>query len=124
MNGVNYLIDTNIIIYLTQNRLKISDFAKKGTRLYISSISYIETLRYPFQNQNDEKDIVDFCDTFDRIFLTKEIEKQTILIRKTNKIKLPDAIIAATAIVFNLTLVTHNVDDFKNIQGLKILNPL
>jgi len=30
---------------------------------------------------------------------------------------------AFTAIVYNLTLVTHNSDDFKNIQGLKILNP-
>ena len=60
----------------------------------------------------------------ERIFLTKEIEKQTILIRKSNKIKLPDAIIAATAIVYNLTLVTRNIDDFKNISGLKIFNPL
>jgi len=32
-------------------------------------------------------------------------------------------IIAATAIVYNLMLVTHNIDDFKNIQGVKLLNP-
>ena len=47
----------------------------------------------------------------------------TILIRKSNKIKLPDAIIAATAIVNNITLVTCNSDDFKLINGLKMLNP-
>jgi predicted nucleic acid-binding protein len=124
MNGVSFLIDTNIIIYLTQKRLKISDFAKKGGNLYISSISYIETLGYSFQSQFEEKEVTEFCEMFERVFLTKEVEKQTILIRKSNKIKLPDAIIAATAMVYNLILVTHNVDDFKNIQGLKILNPL
>ena len=91
---------------------------------YISSISYIETLGYSFQSQTEEREVTEFCEKFKRIFLTKEIEKQTILIRKTNKIKLPDAIIAATAMVYNLTLATHNKDDFKNIQGLKILNPL
>jgi len=123
MSGGNFLIDTNNIIYLTQGRLKVSDFAKKENSLYISSISYIETLGYPFQNQDDEKEVTKFCDIFERIFLTREIEKQTILIRKSNKIKLPDAIIAATAMVYNLTLVTHNWDDFKNIQGLKVINP-
>ena len=123
MSGVNFLIDTNIVIYLTQRRLKISDFSRQGGSLYISSISYIETLGYSFQNQDEEKEVTEFCETFERIFLTKEIERQTILIRKSNKIKLPDAIIAATAMVYNLILVTHNVDDFKNIQGLKILNP-
>ena len=123
MNGVKFLIDTNIVIYLTQGRLNINDFAKVGGSLYISSISYIETLGYPFQNKDEEKGVTVFCESFERIFLTKEIEKQTILIRKSYKIKLPDAIIAATAMVYNLTLVTHNVDDFKKIQGLKTLNP-
>ena len=123
MNGTNFLIDTNIIIYLTQGKLRINDFSKKGGCLYISSISYIETLGYPFQNQEEEKDVTKLCEMFERIFLTKEIERQTILIRKITKIKLPDAIIAATAMVYNLTLVTHNIDDFKNIQGLKVLNP-
>jgi len=123
MNGDNFLIDTNIIIYLTQGRLKISNFAKKGSNLYISSITYIEALGYPFSNQDEEKAITELCDMFERIFLTKEIEEQTIFIRKSNKVKLPDAIIAATAIVYNLMLVTHNSDDFKNIQGLKILDP-
>ena len=124
MNGVNFLIDTNIIIYLTKKKLKISDFVKSGSSLYISSISYMETLGYSFQNQFEEKEVNEFCESFERIFLTKEIEKQTILIRKSNKIKLPDAIIAATALVNNLILVTHNYNDFKNILGLKILNPL
>jgi predicted nucleic acid-binding protein len=42
---------------------------------------------------------------------------------KTHKIKLGDAIIAATAIVYSLTLVTRNVDDFNNIKNLVVKNP-
>jgi predicted nucleic acid-binding protein len=117
------LIDTNIIIYLSQGKLKISDFAKKDDNLYLSSVTYIETLGYPFPTQDEETAATKLCETFDRFFLTKEVEEQTILIRKSKKVKLPDAIIAATAIVHNLTLVTHNSDDFKNIFGLKVLCP-
>ena len=76
-----------------------------------------------FKKKTKKKVLQIFLESFERIFLTKEIEKQTILIRKSYKIKLPDAIIAATAMVYNLTLVTHNVDDFKKIQGLKTLHP-
>ena len=43
--------------------------------------------------------------------------------RKTISIKLPDAIIAATALQNNLTLITRNKNDFKNLQSLKILDP-
>ena len=124
MNGAKFLIDTNIIICLTQGGLKISDFANKGDNLYISSITYIETLGYPFPNRDEENAVTKLCEMFERIFLTKEVEKQTIHIRKFNKIKLPDAIIAATAMVHNLTLVTRNSDDFKKILGLKIVSPL
>lgn len=48
---------------------------------------------------------------------------QTILIRRQYKIKLPDAIIAATALVHNLILVTRNTSDFKNIPELQLINP-
>jgi hypothetical protein len=48
---------------------------------------------------------------------------ETIHIRKTLKIKLPDAIILSTSLVHNLELITRNVDDFKNVPGLKVINP-
>jgi len=121
MNGTNFLIDTNIIIYLSQKRLKINDFAKEGDNLYLSTITFMEALGFPFQNMEEETAITLLCDTFERFFLTEDIEKQTILIRKTHKIKLPDAIIAATAIKHQLTLVTRNSSDFNKIFGLKVL---
>jgi len=123
MNGTNFLIDTNIIIYLTQKKLKINDFAKEGDNLCVSTITYMGALGFPFQNREEETTITMLCDTFERLFLTEDIEKQTILIRKTYKIKLPDAIIAATAITYHLTLVTNNSSDFNKISGLKLLVP-
>lgn len=55
--------------------------------------------------------------------LTADIVEQTIAIRKAHKTKLPDAIIAATAIVYDLTLITHNTQDFKNIPNLTVCDP-
>ena len=123
MSGTNFLIDTNIIIYLAQKKLKINDFAQEGDNLCISSITYMEALGFPFQDQQEEISITMLCDIFKRISLTEEIEKQTILIRKMHKIKLPDAIIAATAMTHHLTLVTFNISDFNKIFGLNLLVP-
>ena len=54
--------------------------------------------------------------------LSDDIADKCIMLRKANKFKLPDAIIAATALVNNLTLITRNIDDFKNINELQIIN--
>jgi predicted nucleic acid-binding protein len=51
------------------------------------------------------------------------IKLKTAEIRKTSKIKLPDAIIAATAVVYSMTLVTRNSSDFAGIKNLMLLNP-
>lgn len=55
--------------------------------------------------------------------LEQRIKLKTIELRKTHSIKLPDAIIAATSLVYGLTLLTRNERDFKNITGLQLVNP-
>lgn len=55
--------------------------------------------------------------------LSTEVADVCISLRKKYKTKLPDAIIAATALVTGLTLITRNVNDFKDIKDLKVLNP-
>ena len=52
----------------------------------------------------------------------RDVVRNIIAIRKSRKIDLPDAIIAATAIVNDYILITHNTKDFENIQNIKILN--
>jgi predicted nucleic acid-binding protein len=57
------------------------------------------------------------------IGLNRDVKEKTVAIRRRSKIKLPDAIIAATAIAGGMTLLTRNVADFRNIEGLSYLNP-
>lgn len=85
----------------------------------ISIIDKIELLGF----SNVPTEVISFTENAFIIALDDNIATETINLRKKYKIKLPDAVIAATAIVSNLTLVTSNVGDFKNIHGLAILNP-
>ena len=55
--------------------------------------------------------------------VNEDVADRAIEIRQGKKIKLPDAVIAATALLNNLTLATRNVDDFKDVEGLLIHNP-
>jgi hypothetical protein len=57
------------------------------------------------------------------IELEQVIKLKTAEIRKIYNIKLPDAIIAATAVVYELVLITRNEKDFMQIKGLNIINP-
>jgi len=63
---------------------------------------------------------IDILNSYD---LENPIKLQTVEIRKEHNIKLPDSIIAATALVFNMELITRNEKDFQNIVELKIVNP-
>lgn len=44
-------------------------------------------------------------------------------LRKQKKIKLPDAIIAATVLVHGFTIIARNTKDFQHIAGLNYVNP-
>jgi predicted nucleic acid-binding protein len=55
--------------------------------------------------------------------LREEIVNTTIDLRRKHKIKLPDAIIAATALVYNLILISRNTTDFNNIKNLAVIDP-
>jgi toxin FitB len=57
------------------------------------------------------------------ISLDELVTKETINLRRQRKIKLPDAIIASTALAYDLILVTRNTKDFQKITTLNVLNP-
>jgi predicted nucleic acid-binding protein len=67
--------------------------------------------------------IEDFVDIANILNIDKSVICKTIEIRRLYKIKLPDAIIAATALENHLTLLTRNISDFKKISNLKLTNP-
>lgn len=54
--------------------------------------------------------------------LSPDVVTQSVKIRRSRKIKTPDALIAATAIISDF-YTSYNDSDFKNIPGLKIIDP-
>lgn len=124
--GKKYLLDSNVIIgYLAgkipQNGMKIiSEIVDQIPN--ISVISQIEVLRFNDIPENGAI-LSNFINASVIYPLSSNVVKCTIELCSQNKIKLPDAIIAATALTENLILVTRNVDDFKKIPNLEILNP-
>jgi predicted nucleic acid-binding protein len=89
----------------------------------MSVITEIELLCWKAPTDKDLEVLRQFIDNALVFELEKDIKLKTAAIRKAHKIKLPDAIIAATALTYNLTLLTRNVSDFKNIDDLNLINP-
>ena len=121
MTGNKALFDSNVIIYLSKREIPVS-FLDQFDALFISVITYMEILGYPFSNPKEEIFIKELLSLFRTVYVDQRIADITVDIRKKNRIKLPDAIISATAISENLELVTRNVDDFSKID-VKISNP-
>jgi len=93
------------------------------TYFFISFISEIELLSYSKITNNEESKLKVLLGAMSHVGMDEDIQNITISIRRRKTIKLPDAIIAASAISTNSTLVTRNEKDFKHIEGLKLLNP-
>jgi predicted nucleic acid-binding protein len=89
----------------------------------ISLITKMEVLAFNYEFANEQIAVEDFVNGSAILVISDEIVYKTILIKKTGRIKLPDAIIAATAIVNRLILITRNIKDFSKIRDLKIIDP-
>ena len=121
MNGNSALLDSNIIIYLSKREVPLS-FLDQFDEHYISVITYMEVLGYQFRDPKEEEFIREMIEVFRILFIDQKIADMAIDIRRKRRIKLPDAIIAATAKVLNLYLVTRNIDDFEKVD-IQIANP-
>ncbi len=121
-----YLIDTNIIIYYLDNQEKAVEFIQNNYQsvLYVSIITVIEVLSFKFSSAEQEKIVRKFLeDNFIWLTIDNKIIDKTAKIRQEKKIKTPDAIIGATAVIHNLKIVTRNDKDFKHLP-IEIINPM
>lgn len=126
--GIAHLWDSNTAIYFLQKQLppNAEQFIKSlliTEKAAFSAITEIELLSWPSATPADVVMMEQFIDDALVFELEKPVKRKAADLRKGNRIKLPDAVIAATALVYNLTLLTRNLADFKNIQGLKLVNP-
>ena len=122
----NYLLDSNTVIDYLEGKMplhalnEMDKIIDQKTR--ISVITQMEILGWFGATSVQLKLLNEFVADAILFDLTPEMINRTITIRQQYKIKLPDAIIAATALVYDLTLLSHNIRDFKNIDGLKTVN--
>lgn len=125
--GKKYLLDSNTVIdyvaFLHPNKASKWLNTIIDRAINVSVITQIEVLSFNPDKDDNYAVLVDFFDSAVIFDLVPEVVNQTIHIRQRRKIKLPDAIIAATALVNKLTLISRNTKDFKNIEGLEVLNP-
>jgi len=105
-----FVLDTNAVIFLTKRSNAISFNLEKeldDADLCISVITEIELFSKPELPPDEEENLRAFLsDRISIIDLTGDIKKETIALRRTVKSKLPDCVVAATAIVLNATLLT------------------
>jgi len=124
MNGRKVVLDSNIIIYLSKGQLNIEEIVERYDELCISIITYMEVMGFQFSDEEERQIIQKLLDHFTFIYINADIVEWVISIRKEKKIKLPDAIILATAKVLNCDLLTRNVRDFQAIvKGVDIIDP-
>lgn len=127
MNGeTSLLLDTNIVIgFLNGHEAITRFFNRKETqkKFTISQITRMELLGFPNITQDEIKIIQEFLMGVDVFALSDEVADETIELRRTTRLKLPDAIIVATAMVHKLLLVTCDEHLIKSVPELPSVNP-
>ena len=117
------LLDSNILIYGAKEQSREIEAMVTSAENAVASVVQIEVYGFPGLKE-EEKAALDVL--FRRLTvhpLDTVVIERAITLRQQRKMGLADAIIAATALVHNLPLVTRNVGDFKQVAGLKLVDP-
>ena len=126
MSIVEHLIDTNILIYHTKGSQITIDFIGNLIAQHSFNISILTKIEFLGWDKHTPdgfekcKQLIELANIYP---VDEDIANKAIELRRKSSIKLADAVITATAIMHNLKLVTRNVNDFKGIEGLEVINP-
>lgn len=121
-----HVFDSNILIYHLNDALPPAVFTRVEAWIaagaVISVITRIEVLGYR-QPVSQLQPASRLLALFDEVPLYEQIVQRTIELRQQHRVRIPDALIAATALDLGMPLVTRNTQDFQTINMLTILNP-
>lgn len=120
MNGNDYLADTNIMILLGNGSEPIAEFLQ-GKNICISFISEMELLSKPNITPEQIKIVRDMIDSCILIEMNNKIKSEAIKYRRKHRLKLPDAIVAATAKYLRIPLLTMD-KDFKRASDIQLFH--
>ncbi len=121
MNGIDLqaVCDTNIGIYLLSGDKELAELLD-GLDAKLSFITELELLSKPNMTPAEATKTKAFINQCTVIEMSPAIKKKTIEIRQKSRMKLPDAIVAATAISLNLPLITAD-QQFEKVLGLTVV---
>ena len=118
MNGIDFLADTNFVIHLNDGNPLVEPFLDFDFGVsFISEIELLGAFSISKIKKAQLNDILNDCTILE---MNSEIKEICIKIRQQYKMKVPDAIIAATAIFFNLPLITSD-QDFEKIKEIDLI---
>lgn len=122
MNGIEWLLDTNMVIGLLKGHAAAMALAEQSglvlDKAAVSQITRMELLGYSKLTDLEEQEIRQFLAACQVHLLSEAIELQAIHLRRTGAMKLPDAIVAATAITGKLRLLTLDQGMLAALQRL------
>jgi predicted nucleic acid-binding protein len=121
------MFDSNLLIYYLNaslnksTRQQIDEAIEMGA--FISVMTRIEVLGWSQHTAQSLSVAEGLLNLFNEQPLNEEIVKLCIQLRQTTSLKVPDAIIAATALHLKLPLMTRNIKDFQKVPHLQLFNP-
>lgn len=119
MSGKEILVDTNIVLYLLNGSDTLEELLQ-GKNIYLSFITELELIGFRNITSDEELRIAELLNDCSVISINNRIKERYIEIRKKYHLKLADAVIAATAIVLDLPLITSD-KQFKTISELNLI---
>jgi predicted nucleic acid-binding protein len=119
MNGKEILVDTNIFLYLLKGNDTIEEILQ-GKNIFLSFMTELELIGYKNITTNEETRIYNLINDCTKIQLNDQVKRKYALLRRQYNLKLVDAIIAATAIVYDLPLITAD-KQFKIVSELNLI---
>lgn len=120
MSGNKLVADTNIILYLLNGDNTVKEILQ-GKDVYISFITEIELYSFKKLDPDEKAKIDEILNSLSVIDINSNIKANTIEIRRKYPIKIPDSLIAATAIQLKIPLFSSD-KDFKKIDRLNLIS--
>lgn len=125
--GLTYLLDTNSLIYYFQGAPQMDPVFRQiergEARPVVSIITEIELLGFPRLTRQDETRIGALLASFTVVAVDERIARQAVNLKRRHGLKTPDAVIAATALLENATLVTRDQNMLDKVPEVRSLNP-
>jgi len=123
-----FLLDSNVLISHFGGELRVARWMDPadagGGRAGVSVVTRIEVLGHSSVTGSVESAVRRLLDSLETFGLSDGVIERTVSLRRSHRLKLPDAIIAATALESSRVLVTHDLRGFGLVSGLRVIDPL